>query len=254
MLYLKALVLHFQNILRLFLSSYVSSNRCLVCKTQTFSSLPLCSFCIHNFFYKPLAKRINRPSLYCKHCGIPLISEKGNCVLCKQKINEEKITTVRKQFVLYPYLNKYTDIVLKWKNEEIRTLSPFFAFLIAYFIKKTPTLKGIPIVPVPPRPKKLKTKGWDQIEDICTFLETFYSFKINHLLGRLDGHSQKGLSKKERESNLKEKIYLKKHKNIPEKIIILDDVITTGSTMKTCINVLKEAGCKIIYPLVIFFN
>ncbi|MGP1437632.1 MAG: ComF family protein [Treponema sp.] len=193
--------------------------------------------------------RILRKDSYCFCCGIPLVSEKEFCTTCKSKIGEY---SGKQQFLIYPYINSYTNIVLYWKNENIRSLSLLFARIISQFIKGNPELIGVPIVPVPPRPNKIKTKGWDQIEDICFYLED--SFPIKRILTRSDGHSQKGLSKKERKVNMIDKIHIKRGTLIPKKVIILDDVITTGSTIEVCKKCLMEAGCQQVLTLILFFN
>lgn len=237
--------------LSVFYSSFLSCQTCLVCKKQMFSFLPLCKDCIKEMFYEPLENRKLQKKDYCLHCGIPLISEKEYCVKCRAKLNED-CENRGKEFLLYPYLNKYIDLVLYWKNENIRSLSYLFAFCIIEFIKNTPELSGISIVPVPPRPKKIKRKGWDQIEDICFYLKA--SIPIKHILARSDGHSQKGLSKTERMVNMIDKIHIKSNASIPKKVILLDDVITTGATIEVCKQCLINAGCQEVLTLVLFFN
>ena len=233
-----------------FYSAFLSCQKCLVCKKQIFSFLPICKNCLNELFYKPLEDRILQKEAYCSNCGIPLISEKGCCTKCRVKANADM--SIEKKFLLYPYINKYTNVVLYWKNENIRGLSSVFAFIIKEFIKNNSELVGIPIVPVPPRPKKIKTKGWDQIEDICFYLEDF--IPIKRILTRSDGHSQKGLSKKMRNINMIDKIHIKTGVSVPQKVIILDDVITTGATIEACKECLKNAGCQEVLTLILFFN
>lgn len=247
MLMAKRLILYAENALRFLYSSFLSKQECLVCKKQIFSAYPICESCIKTYLYKPLAKK-----QYVDFKHYPNSKQEISSV--GETNSSQNIDCIDRQFSFYPYLEKYVDITLCWKNRDMRGFSFLFAFLIAHFIKKTPQLTGIPIVPVPPRPKKLKTKGWDQIEDICSLLESFYNIKVSRILGRQDGHSQKGLSKKEREENLKTKIYLKKKQIVPKKVIILDDVITTGSTLNICSTVLKNNGCDEVLSLVLFFN
>ena len=233
-----------------FYSAFLAKQTCLVCKKQLFFFLPICKDCINELFYKTLEDRKLHKDSYCLHCGIPLISEKTCCTKCRANVNCD--VEFEKQFLLYPYINKYTNIVLYWKNENMRALALLFASIIKQFIKNNPELEGIPIVPVPPRPKKIKTKGWDQIEDICVYLKDVAPIK--HILTRSDGHSQKGLSKIERQVNMIDKIHIKHGVNVPQKVIILDDVITTGATIEVCKQCLKNAGVQEVLTLVLFFN
>jgi len=238
-------------------SNILDVSSCLICKKRIFSSIPICSSCIKKIFYKPLAHKLALPKHYCSRCSALLISEHILCFPCKELIKENngiKNNLINRSFFLYPYIKEYVDIVLYWKNEGMRSLSPFFAFFIARFIKKNPILQGYTIVPVPPRPKKLKLLGWDHIEDISTFLECYYHLPVLRVLARHDGHTQKGLSKKERELNMIGQFYIKKGAKLPKKAIILDDVITTGATIKTCISILKKGGVIDVIPLLLFSN
>jgi ComF family protein len=60
--------------------------------------------------------------------------------------------------------------------------------------------------------------------------------------------SQTRLSKEKRKRNIKGSFDVKKDLK-DEKIILVDDVFTTGSTVKECAKVLKEKGAKSITVL-----
>jgi len=265
MLPIKRIVLNVIYVLRVLYSFLLSSRKCVVCEEET--SNGLCSDCANDLFFAPLEHKRKFLQEYCTCCSKPLISENEMCISCKKEL-EEKKNVVHLSVLLFPYIGKYVDIVLKWKKEDVRELSVLFAKVIAQHIEKTPMLQGIPIVPVPPRPRKLKTKGWDQIEDVCSFLETMHGAKIVRLLARKDGHTQKGLSREERERNIKRQFYIKKNIlkklqkakaskesiAVPKKVILLDDVITTGSTISACTEALKTAGCEEIIDMTLFYN
>jgi len=140
-----------------------------------------------------------------------------------------------------------------WKNNNIRTFSAVFAPLVRRFLMQNPELTQLPIVPVPPRPKKLREKGWDQVEDLAHDLATYPPLKVYRCLKRKDGTPQKKLSKKERAVNLQGKISTTA-KPIPQKLILLDDVMTTGATLEACARILKQAGSTTVYALCLFFD
>ena len=80
-------------------------------------------------------------------------------------------------------------------------------------------------------------------------------YEYRNLLGRKKHQrSQVELSGSERRKNLVGKFYLEKKlsSNIKGKIIILvDDVSTTGTTLEECAKVLRTAGARQIWGLVV---
>lgn len=115
------------------------------------------------------------------------------------------------------------------------------------------------VVPVPPRPGKIKCKGWDQIEELCFYLRNLYGIKILPLLRRTTSLQQKKLDKKHRLEQTKRAFVLcPKNKlrrflrNLPEKVVLIDDVMTTGSTIEACAAELKRAGIKKVYAVTLF--
>jgi predicted amidophosphoribosyltransferase len=102
---------------------------------------------------------------------------------------------------------------------------------------------------VPPRPGKIKKTGWDQIEYLAALLE---KLSIRRCLKRLPSKSQKELNRENRISNLKGRIILTG--TPPETAVLIDDVITTGSTMDTCAEVLKTGGAKRVYGICLFYS
>ena len=120
-------------------------------------------------------------------------------------------------------------------------------------LKKTDLVKFDAIVPVPVRPGKLKVKGWDQVDELCTILSKKYSYSVWRLLERTTVTEQKSLTREQRKGSegalyrLKDKICLK-----GKRLLIIDDVVTTGSTVKKCAAVLKKAGAEEVMATSLF--
>ncbi len=259
---IKKILFETKSFLRNIYSFLLCNQECIICKAETNTSLPLCDDCIKSKIENALDFRLEHPEAFCQNCSHRLISEKELCTSCRALFeNENEVENSNenivcdKIFAIYPYQDKIGKCLIEWKNFNNKVFAELFAQVIYKFIDKNAELKNIAIVPVPPRPKKIKTKGWDQIEELCKQLEVRYNTEILYLLKREDGIAQKNLSSKMRKTNLKGKIHLKNQKSkIPEKLIILDDVTTTGSTLHECAKALKTSGCKKIYGLTIFFD
>lgn len=127
--------------------------------------------------------------------------------------------------------------------------------LVTHFqtLSKKPNFSEFSIIPVPLTKKKLKWRGFNQSEEIAKELANFFKIPLisNCLIKVKETKDQVELSEKERERNLKNAFFVDgKEKILRKKIILVDDVFTTGSTLKECAKVLKNAGAKEIIGIV----
>ena len=110
------------------------------------------------------------------------------------------------------------------------------------------------LVPVPLEKRKLKWRGFNQSEEIGKEISKFLNIPlINDILFKIkETLPQVELSEKEREENIKGVFIIRNRKKISgKKILLVDDVYTTGSTMKECAQLLKKAGAKEVIGIVI---
>lgn len=226
---------------------------CVVCGKKSFL-YPVCRSCRRSYL------AVKDKDLFadrCQICGKELLSTKETCFDCREK---KVIGHIDRMLPLFPYRIWNKELMYKWKSQEIRSLSVFFARILNQVFKK---LDSKVIIPVPPRKGKLAQKGWDQIDELCNLLEYLYGYKILRILERSTTIQQKKLG---REGRLKQigKAYkvippeklsksLKKFKGtLPKSVILLDDVCTTGSTLESCSISLKEAGIETITGVTLF--
>lgn len=250
-----------KHILRKYYSGLLYPQTCVLCGNKSGDGLPLCKRCIDTEFRPYLesagfSDSTTGCNTRCRHCGKILISEKHYCTRCRPSNNEHTEMppqSCTRIFTLFPYIGLGQRLLPVWKNNNIRTFSAVFAPLVRRFLMQNPELTQLPIVPVPPRPKKLREKGWDQVEDLAHDLAAYPPLSVCRCLKRKDGTPQKKLSKKERAVNLQGKISTAA-KPIPQKLILLDDVMTTGATLEACARILKQAGSTTVYALCLFFD
>ncbi len=146
---------------------------------------------------------------------------------------------------LFRYAGLVRTLVLAYKSGQRRSLALFFAGAISEVLAEQ--YPGRIVVPVPPRPGKLRKKGWDQVEDLARILERHHGIIVYRILTRADGKQQKALDLEGRAANMRGKIGICRSRHgrpctIPADPVLLDDVLTTGATLSECARTLKAAG------------
>ena len=216
---------------------------------------PICIECQKNNLFKYIPSFDNEGNLCrCRKCGKELISELEFCSDCKEK---NILLHCDKVFPIHSYTLWKKNLLTSWKMHNVRQLSYFFADLFYEVINKEFSHEGnLPVVPVPPRPDKIKTVGWDQIQDICKILSKKYGITVYSILERISSVQQKELGREGRLQSLNKAYRIKENisfpDNIPDTVILIDDVMTTGVTVETCAHCLKEAGIKNVYVVTLF--
>lgn len=103
------------------------------------------------------------------------------------------------------------------------------------------------LIPLPLEKRKLKWRGFNQTEEITKELSKFLKIPLlnDALIKIRKTLPQVELSASERKDNVKGVFSIKNPEKIREKkILLVDDIYTTGATMTECAKVLKEAGAR----------
>ena len=115
------------------------------------------------------------------------------------------------------------------------------------------------VVPVPLHKKRLKSRGFNQTDLLAFGLVEFYNLAMAPILKRkIFTSPQAHLKREARLTNLKGAFTLIDNIRPCEikaldgrKIILVDDICTTGSTLNECAKILKGAGCGRITAVVL---
>lgn len=105
------------------------------------------------------------------------------------------------------------------------------------------------IVPIPLHPVRYRERGYNQSEKVAFVLSKFWCVSMqSNILKRISyTPTQTHLTAEERQKNLSNSFNASCEKVKGQSILLVDDIITTGSTMNICAKVLKNAGAKQVF-------
>lgn len=105
------------------------------------------------------------------------------------------------------------------------------------------------IVPVPLHPARQRERGFNQASLLAELLSAQTSLRCRPLLKRVRyTTTQTALDRSERMENLHNAFRLRKNADVRGlRVLLIDDVLTTGSTLSECARVLKRAGATSVH-------
>ncbi len=213
--------------------------RCPVCdRILRFGGDKICASCYHQLEYvrEPCCKKCGKQILkqeeeYCFDCGKKNHAyEKGIALLQNKGAGKKSIYAV-KYHNKREYVDFYTDELVKRYKKEITSW------------------KADMLVPVPLHHKKKITRGFNQADTIAVGLGRKLGIPVRkHVLKRvINTRPQKELDDTLRKKNLEKAFIVSKNVVELKRIILVDDIYTTGSTIDACAGVLKQAGADRVY-------
>ena len=199
--------------------------------------------------------------VYPKQCAI--CGKTGKDILCDKCYNNEIYIKIQnecridkykdKSFKEHIYLFKYNgiirDLLLDYKFNDKSYLCDFFLKIILKNEKICRKIKKYDImIPVPIHKKRKKQRGYDQSLLIARkIVKSFEKLELitDCLIKQKHTLQQSLLTKEERKQNVN-KVYKiqNKEKIYNKRIVLFDDIYTTGSTANECARLLKESGAK----------
>ena len=131
---------------------------------------------------------------------------------------------------------------------------PLSSLIIAHFqlMDNKPDFSGFLIIPVPLGKRRMKWRGFNQAEEIGKELAEFLKIPLipDCLIKTRETISQVELPEDARKENVKGTFSVK-NRILGKKILLVDDVYTTGATMAECARILMESGAKEIIGIAV---
>ena len=210
--------------------------KCIACKVMlpvNTGNFYICSRC------EPLFERVPLP--VCKKCGGALNSEDEKCVSCfgKNFYFESNVSTF-----IYDELMQELLRDMKFRNKKR------IAIGLAKLWAKTIDLPDEELVLtwLPMHPVKQKERGFNQAEIMAKEIAKHFNLPCENILRRIvDTPAQSGLHPKMRIENVRGAFEIIQDKKVSEKVVIIDDIFTTGASINECAKVLIEGGAEVAY-------
>ena len=216
--------------------------RCHICgrflsaDEDRLSSYHLCENCLADL--TPITHPI------CTVCGLPFSTSKGQDHLCEGCLRKRPwYDFVRAPFL---YTGPLMDAIQRFKyNSETQLTSSLGALFSSFAREWIPNPKGVLTIPVPLHRRRLRERGFNQSLLLAKTLSTSLGTQLDYLsfIRKRYTRAQTGLGKEERRKNVKNAFSVI-YPNLIEgkKIILVDDVFTTGHTLNECAKALKKSG------------
>ncbi len=209
---------------------------CPVCKNKSDSheTAPICSKCWE------AVKPYEGPS--CNRCGRPLISDISS--ICGACHKSEPYFERALCFGLHE--GALQKAISLFKFNGIKRLSSPLSKKIA--LKRLPATHIV--IPVPLHKRRLKEREFNQSALLGKHIADISGAPLilNSLIRSRDTLPQVGLNAKERKKNIRNAFKVHEPQSVKGKrVMLVDDVFTTGATVQECSKVLKKAGAKEVH-------
>ncbi|HEV2287326.1 MAG TPA: ComF family protein [Candidatus Acidoferrales bacterium] len=232
------------------LSSVFFPAPCQICDQilDTASLLPICEDCLTSL------KPFRGPC--CLSCGRPFVSEvaldaaEPRCFACRRGVYA---------FDLARSYGEYSEPMARaislLKYENLMPLGRWFSARLKERIRSEPeTFVADVLVPVPLHPARLRERGYNQAELIARPLARSLALPLGtYLLVRTKPRPARLLlSRRERWLTVRGAYEMRKGARVDNlRVLLIDDVFTTGATLDACARALKAAGAKSVIGLTV---
>ncbi|MCR5792808.1 MAG: ComF family protein [Lachnospiraceae bacterium] len=188
----------------------------------------------------------------CIHCSKPVGEEDRElCFDC-----ERKHFSYQKGFSLFVYQGAIKESMIDFKYRNCRDNRFFYGEELTKCFGDDWKRRGVQcIIPIPAHKSRVRTRGYNQAKLIAEQISVSTGIPMDAtlLIRNKKTLPQKELSDTERLKNLTqafaidEQHFKKCQSLLPETVLLVDDIYTTGSTVEACSRVLMAQGVKTVY-------
>ncbi|MBB3167020.1 ComF family protein [Simiduia aestuariiviva] len=176
----------------------------------------------------------------CPRCALPR-TQGSECPECLRRPPQ-----FARSLAPYCYAPPLAGLINRWKHQGDQRLLPYLVPQLVAHLQTAYVHDDWPqcLLPVPIARARRLVRGFNQTEQLARRLGRQLQLPWRaDLLTRRGGHSQQGLSRRERLRNLRQQFAVRGPLAL-EHVALIDDVMTTGATCATLAKILQDAGVK----------
>lgn len=231
------------------LASVLLPAPCRICgQTLTGASrIPICEACLDGF------GRIGAP--LCAGCGRPFEPAAAHAARPLCRLCRANVYAFERARSFATYNETLSQAILLMKYDQVTRLGGWFAARLAEIVQREASeWRADAIVPVPLHPARLRERGYNQAEVIARPLARLLNLPCeSRLLIRTKPRpSRLLLSRRERWTSVRGAYAMRPGREVDNRrILLVDDVMTTGATLDACSRALKRAGASAVLGLTV---
>jgi len=168
------------------------------------------------------------------------------CPVCRQR--ETDIDGIRSVFILDDVTR---EAIHQMKYRSVRSLSPYLAGFLADYIESN-HLYGEMLLPVPLHPRRLRQRGYNQSGLLAREVGRRTGLPVTEdclIRVRQVQPQVRAADLQERRRNVADAFVCMDDRTRGKKVIVVDDVCTSGATLEACATALKHRGAASVWGL-----
>jgi ComF family protein len=188
----------------------------------------------------------------CVRCHQPFVSSAATTYTPNHQCQDcqERPPAFERAWTLFPYLPPLREAICSFKYRGKLTLARPLARLM---ISALPNgIEADVIVPVPLHPARLRAREFNQSLLLADQLSRHLALPVSvtNLVRVVATDPQTTLTRQARLRNLRKAFEVRRPQDLAEKrILLIDDVFTTGTTLHECAKALRNAGAGPVFAL-----
>lgn len=215
--------------------------RCAVCDIP--GERVLCKSCEESL--KAIDER-----LACPKCGAPYgriqCTECNDVMLSSSGIAELPFMRMSHAVILDEAARR---IVTIYKDSDERRLAKAIAQIMSHHVNPDLRDEGFAITYIPDTLAAFRRRGFDHGMELAQSLASICDMECLSLLERPKSADQRKLARSERIENLRSRISVNAGAHVPKRLLLTDDVCTTGATVYSACSALKDAGAEDVHVI-----